>query len=149
MDKKGGMPLCLCGKLHILVVFWFFEILSKKERDSGVHCDVNAHACLHGEPFIFNSTLTPLFWVFSGGLLEFPVHVIMCAAVQWSRQFRPSLAPHIRPEKGGNTNPNHNDYALLPSSRKRWSINSSRSFSIKHSRIGHSWFPFLMSASSI
>lgn len=54
----------------------------KRGRECEVHCDVNAHACLHGDPFIFNPTLTRLFWVFSGGRLEVPLHVIMCAAVQ-------------------------------------------------------------------
>lgn len=81
MAKSGGMSLCLCGKLHILVVFGLFEFLSEKS-ERGVHCDVNAHACLHGEPFIFNPTLTQLFWLFSGGRLAVPLHVIMCAAVQ-------------------------------------------------------------------
>lgn len=81
MAKSGGMSLCLRGKLHILVVFGLFEILSDRS-ERGVHCDVNAHACLHGEPFIFNPTPTRLFGLFSGRRLEVPLHVIMCAAVQ-------------------------------------------------------------------
>lgn len=74
-----GRNVTVCGKLHILVVFSFFENLGKS---CGVDCDVNVRACLHADPFIFNPTLTLLAWVFGGGLLELPVHVVMWTSVQ-------------------------------------------------------------------
>lgn len=77
-------------------------------------------ACLHADPFIFTPSLTLLGCLFGGGLLELPVHVVMCTSAQWIRRFWPRPGPRIQPGKGGThrrTMPHHSQHPSRSHSR--------------------------------
>lgn len=105
LAKNEGMPPSLCGKPHLLVIRWVSEIIKtkiqkKKNSLSIIVMVMSIRGCGQTPSYSTPQWLCCLGYL-SGGLLladdraeELPVHVVMCAAVQWSEQSSLRAQPH-------------------------------------------------------